>query len=312
MVEQSKRLLQILYLNRLGFLYPIEKRYILEYYMPKDCPQKSNVFFDRILKFDIDNWRNFLGRGLPRVDFSKYTYNVIKKELMNDIRWLNSGRGRVCTIEDENYPYLLKQIEDPPLVLYVRGSVETLNRPSVSVVGTRNPDEEGIMATQELGMQFSNAGYNVVSGFALGIDIHSHIGVIRGKQQHSLENSDFTDRGNPVVVLGTCVDYIYPVRHRQYAQEILNIGGVFVSELPLGKHLGKHSFIARNRIISAMSMHTIVVQAPRKSGALATADFALEQGRTVWVHRAGLKPEYEGTLNLWVQGAREVDALDVS
>lgn len=255
-------------------------------------------FFQQLSSFSQHKWSTLLGRKVKAMWDKKKIY-TIKKGVSIDIRWLQEKRGILCTIDSPYYPYLLKNIIDSPIVLFIKGAnIECLQQRNVAIVGTRNPDKRGKEASEILGYSLSNKGINVVSGFAFGIDIYAHRGVLRCVT----ENTSNT-KGVPIVVLGSAIDILYPRLHISLAAKVLAYGGILVSEYPPCSVTHKHNFICRNRIISGLSTDTVVVQSPETSGALATADFALEQGRNVWVHRVGIHSEFVGTRKLFEQGA---------
>lgn len=297
----KKRLMQLLYINRIAFLKPIEKYIIVTTYMDYHHPDISDSFFHKMLKFSHTDWRQFIGRNIREKSCEALRYEKIREGVVSDMRWLHSQHGGICSIDDASYPYLLREIADPPIVLYYIGNLSCLNRPSISIVGTRMPNEEGEKATFDMGNMLCKNGINIVSGFALGIDIAAHKGMLFAYHQTKSHTNKY---GNAVVVLGTHIDYIYPRRHIPLAQTILQNGGLFLSELPLHMNMNKYSFISRNRIISGLSMNTVVVQAPTKSGSLATAQFALEQGRELWVHSVGVHNDFQGSKHLFEEGAQ--------
>ena len=317
---KKKRLMQLLYLNRIAFLKPIEKYIIVKTYMDYRYPDVSDRFFHKVLKFSYTDWRQFVGRNIREKSCEALRYEKIKEGVISDMRWLHSQHGGICTIDDESYPHLLREIDDPPIVLYYIGDLSNISRPSVSIVGTRKPNQLGDKASFDMGKALCKKGINVVSGFALGIDIAAHKGLLSSYQNNvghngaaninTNINTNINQCGNAVVVLGTHIDYIYPRRHLPFAQKILNVGGVFLSELPLHMNMNKYSFISRNRIISGLSMDTVVVQSPSKSGALATARFALEQGRELWVHSVGMHPDFQGSQKLVEEGAGVLNSAD--
>jgi DNA processing protein len=173
----------------------------------------------------------------------------------------------VVTWYDDGYPAPLRTIYDPPPVLYLRGASEILERPMAAVVGSRRATPYGLTVARALGRGAGDAGHNVVSGMAAGIDTAAHRGVLTGT-------------GVTTAVFGCGVDVIYPAANRKLAAEIA-ARGLLVSELPLGTAPDRFTFPRRNRIISGLSRVTVVVEAGEKSGALLTADFAAEQGREV-------------------------------
>jgi DNA processing protein len=182
---------------------------------------------------------------------------------------------------DNAYPPLLREIPDPPLVLYYRGILPDPEKALVAVVGTRKPSSQARVRAFELGREFGKAGFPVVSGLALGIDAMAHKGNI--------------EAGAPTVaVLGSSPDMVYPHSNRDLARRILETGGLILSEYPPETGPFKWNFPARNRIISGMSRGTVVVEAPEKSGALITAGFARDEGRDLWMDAVGLKSKRGG------------------
>lgn len=173
---------------------------------------------------------------------------------------------QVVTLEDEAYPQTLREIFDPPLVLYCLGKVEALKAPALAVVGARKPSAYGRAMAESLSREAARRGLLVVSGLACGIDTQSHWGALAA--------------GRTLAVLGSGLDVLYPAMNRPLARKIAEQGAV-VSEFPLGsKPLGFH-FPLRNRIISGLSLAVIVVEATLRSGSLITARLALEQNRDV-------------------------------
>jgi DNA processing protein len=184
------------------------------------------------------------------------------------------------------YPPLLRELYDPPLVLYYRGTLPDPEKPAVSMVGTRHPSAAASREALRLGRELGEQGITVVSGLALGIDALAHRGCLEGG-------------GITIAVLGSGVDEVYPASNRMLARRILESGGALVSEYPCGTKPQKWNFPARNRIIAGFSRGTIIVEAPAASGALYTAQFALEQGRDLWVSSVGVSsPLGEGTKKL--------------
>ena len=192
---------------------------------------------------------------------------------------------------DLHYPPLLGEIADPPLALFVRGSLPQPGTILAAIVGTRFPTGAGREAAFRLGFELGRRGLTVVSGLARGIDREAHEGCIRAG-------------GRSLAVLGNGIDLIYPSSSRQTAQGLLEGGGAIVSEYPPGVPPLRWHFPARNRIISGMCRGVVVVQAPERSGALLTAEYALEQDRDLWVHAAGtVGSTGEGTRRLAESGA---------
>jgi len=174
-------------------------------------------------------------------------------------------------IKDKNYPPQLKKIPDPPKQLYVEGNdnLSVVNNP-LAVVGTRKISDYGRQMTEYFVKNLAKAGVTIISGLALGVDGLAH--------RVALENN-----GRTIAVLGSGLNHIYPTVHKKLAEKIVKSGGALVSEYSPQIPPYKSNFPARNRIVSGLSLGILVIEAPKKSGALITADFALKQKRKVFV-----------------------------
>ncbi len=205
----------------------------------------------------------------------------------------------IVTIEDGEYPRLLTNTNDPPPLLYVRGALSSLDEWALAVVGTRSPTVYGKEATRRLIADLAERGVTIVSGLARGIDSIAH--------ETALDAG-----GRTIAILGSGVDVIYPERNHNLVTRILEQGqGAIISELPLGTSPAPANFPPRNRIISGLSLATLVVEAGAKSGALITVGFALEQGREVFaVPGSILSKASEGTNQLIRRGAGVVTKAD--
>jgi DNA processing protein len=190
-----------------------------------------------------------------------------KAARLRGIRWVS--------LVSAAYPPLLREIYDPPALLFYRGTLPDGGRPMAAIVGTRRPHGTALRAAFEIGRDLGRRGISVVSGLALGIDAASHRGNLEGG-------------GRTYAVLGSGADEIYPSSNRPLARRILETGGGILSEYPPGTLPRKWQFPARNRIISALARGTLIIEAPAKSGALITARLALEQGRDLWVAETAL------------------------
>jgi DNA processing protein len=175
----------------------------------------------------------------------------------------------VITIRDQNYPRLLKEIYSFPPLLYVRGKLDLNNNFPLAVVGTRKITGYGQQAAQEIVSRLGAAGLTIISGLALGIDACAHQAALDGG-------------GKTIAVLGSGLDQIYPAANRKLAREITENNGAVISEFPPGTIPYKSNFPLRNRLISGLSLGTLVIEAGEKSGALITARYALEQNREVF------------------------------
>jgi DNA processing protein len=175
----------------------------------------------------------------------------------------------VLSLDDPFYPAQLKQIYDPPLVLYVRGSVTVIGQSGIAVVGTRHPTPYGTGMAERLACDLAARGLVIFSGLARGVDTASHRGAIAGK-------------GKTVAVFGTGVDQIYPKENSRLAENILALGGALISEFPMSTFPAPQNFPIRNRIISGISIGVLVVEAAEYSGTRITSRCALEQNRDVF------------------------------
>ena len=205
--------------------------------------------------------------------------------------------ARLVTFVDDDYPELLKQIHDPPLALYVQGTLEKKDKQSVAVVGTRRASHYGLSVADRLGYQLAKCGLVVVSGLARGIDSAAHQGALKGG-------------GRTIAVLGSALDTLYPPENAELARKITKQGAV-ISEYTLGREADRTTFPYRNRIISGMSMGAVIVEADTKSGAMMTADAALDQGRSVFAVPGRIdQPGSHGPHRLIKNGARLVEDID--
>ncbi len=205
--------------------------------------------------------------------------------------------ARVITPLDEDYPEPLKTIHDPPLALYVWGTLEPKDRHAIALVGTRRCSHYGKMVADRLAYQLAQTGFAVISGLARGIDWAAHEGALKGG-------------GRTVAVLGSALDRMYPPESQALAERIADQGAV-ISEFPLGTAPGRTTFPMRNRIVSGLSMGVVVVEAAHKSGALITAHEALEQGRAVFAVPGRIDSQASrGPHQLIKTGARIVEDVD--
>ncbi|MFT5721247.1 MAG: DNA processing protein [Motiliproteus sp.] len=212
--------------------------------------------------------------------------------------WLALSNHHLLTLDDPGYPAALRQIADPPALLYLIGDAEVLNVPQIALVGSRNASAQGLENAYAYGRYLSEKGLVPTSGLALGIDAAAHAGGLDGL-------------GLTVAVLGTGVDRVYPFRHQALAHRIVAKGGVLVSELALGTPPLAQNFPRRNRIISALSLGVVVVEAAYRSGSLITARQALEQGREVFALPGSIhNPLSKGCHSLIRQGALLVDSAE--
>jgi DNA processing protein len=215
--------------------------------------------------------------------------------------WTTHPDNYVLTLADHHYPPSLLTIVDPPPMIYVKGNISLLTRPSIAVVGSRNATTQGMQNAERFAHVLSAAGLTVISGLALGIDASAHHGALL----HALSERG---GGSTVAVTGTGLDLVYPARHRELAHRIA-AGGCLVSEYPLGTPAISSNFPRRNRIISGLALGVLVVEAAAQSGSLITARSALEQGREVFAIPGSIhSPLSKGCHQLIRQGAKLVES----
>ncbi|OGF26229.1 DNA protecting protein DprA [Candidatus Falkowbacteria bacterium RIFOXYB2_FULL_47_14] len=225
-------------------------------------------------------------------------FAAARKSIDPDALWekVNKENIAVIALEDDDYPNLLKEIYDPPHLLYYRGEIDKKNGSNLAVVGTRKFSPYGKQVTETLVSDLVNNNFTVISGLALGIDTLAH-------------NAALSLSGRTIAVLGTGLDKknLYPSSNLRLADMIAAEGGAIVSEFPLGTPPLKHNFPQRNRIISGMTLGTIVIEAGERSGALITARYALEQNREVFAVPGNIySPVSVGPNNLIKAGAKPV------
>jgi DNA processing protein len=273
------RKLLLLALSRAAFLRPRERYRLARRWLDVRNLETTSLA-------DI---RDLLGRGVRDGSWQPATWT---SQAWDDLEAIEAGRLHACFVGEGDYPRLLElKLADPPVVLFWRGTVPAWSRPMVAVVGTRRPTGRGRIAAVQTGKELAELRVPVISGLARGIDRNAHQGCLEGG-------------GTAIAVLGSGIDRVYPTSNLVLARQILEARGCLLSEYPPGVGVFKHHFPARNRIISGLSHTVVVIQAPARSGALITADYALEQGVDLVVHTAGLRgPEGAGTRELADAGA---------
>lgn len=220
-----------------------------------------------------------------------------EKILNYHIKYMKENNIKIININEREYPQALKKIYDPPISLYVKGNIEKLNNKNIGIVGCRECTTYGKKSAEYFSYNLSKQNINIVSGLAKGIDSYAHLGSL--------------NTGNTIAVLGNGLDMIYPKENLELANEIIKRGGTIISEYPCGTKPDKMKFPARNRIISGISSGIIVIEAKEKSGTLITVDFALEQGREVFVVPGNINSiNSVGTNDLIKQGARLVTTYE--
>ena len=221
-----------------------------------------NEIKEKLLSADINSFENFINE-----EFSKYNISAV-------------------TFASKNYPEKLKNIDTPPLVIYTKGDTNLLNKKSISIVGTRKPTTYGKIVCEKFTKELSKAGLVTVSGLAYGIDT-------------CVATTTLNAGGKTIAVLAGGLDSIYPSSNLGLANKIVENGGLLISEYRPKVKPAQYSFINRNRIVSALGLGTLIIEAGKTSGTMATAKHALEQGRELFVVPGNITSiESEGTNNL--------------
>jgi DNA processing protein len=217
-------------------------------------------------------------------------YQATAAEILD---WAKREKCRFLTQSDPDYPSLLKEISDPPLLLYARGRLDILAKTCISVVGTRRPTIYGVQMAEGIAEDLSRRGLCIVSGLARGIDAAAHRGALAAG-------------GSTIAVLGCGIDIVYPREHRRLTEKILE-NGLLLSEFTPGTSPAPQNFPVRNRIISGLALGTAIIEASEYSGSLITARLAMEQNREVFAIPGNLtSPQSFGPNFLIKQGAKLV------
>ena len=238
---------------------------------------------------------------LLQLGLKQATIDALRKPedrlIARDLEWCEAANNHIITRHDPNYPVLLTQLPDPPPLLYIHGDVNLLSEPQLAMVGSRNPSRSGQQTAIDFARHLASAGLVITSGLALGIDAAAHQGAL--------------DANAPTIaVMGTGLDRVYPARHRDLARRIAEQGSL-VSEFPIGTAPHPGNFPQRNRIISGLSLGTLVVEAAIRSGSLISARYALEQGREVFAIPGSIhNPLARGCHHLIRQGAKLVETAE--
>ena len=268
-------------LNRANGVGPMTLQILLEYFTtPKD------IFSATQSELESINLKKSQVTSLLNPDWAG-----VEKDLL----WLEGENNHICIFGEDDFPSLLRQIPDPPLLLYVLGNPKVLGFQQIAIVGSRTPTPMGKETAFEFAQYLASIGVVVTSGLALGIDAAAHKGAL-------------VAGGMTIAVTGTGLDRVYPAKNRDLAYEIA-ASGALVSEFPLETSPKPGHFPRRNRIISGLSRGVLVVEAALKSGSLITARQALEQGREVFAVPGSIhNPLARGCNSLIRQGAKLVES----
>jgi DNA processing protein len=233
--------------------------------------------------------------GVAEVTIPAIRARAYKQSAKEILTWAAKEQCSVIPYGSQKYPALLSEIADPPIVLYALGSLKPLQMPGIAIVGSRRPTLYGLQAARSLASELAERGICVVSGLARGIDAAAHGGCLQ-------------TGGSTLAVLGCGIDTVYPPEHRQLKEKIAASGTV-LSEFPPGTPPAPHNFPIRNRIISGLSLGSVIVEAREKSGSLITARLALEQNREVFAIPGNIfSPSSFGPNFLIKQGAKLVQS----
>jgi DNA processing protein len=222
-----------------------------------------------------------------------------RRQFEANFRWLNAKPGRfILPFNHSQYPSLLKQIASPPVLLFGYGSATQLNDYQLAIVGSRAPTPSGKELANQFACQLAEFGWTITSGMAIGIDGCSHQGALRANKA-------------TIAVLGTAIDKLYPNRHITLAEEIISNQGVIISEFAPKTKSNPAFFPRRNRIISGLSMGTLIVEAAIKSGSLITAKYAMEQNREVFAIPGSIRNPLSAGCHYLIQlGAKLVTSIN--
>lgn len=270
-------------LNRMGKVGPRTVTKLLQRW-----PDLQRMFQLSASELEKEGLSGVLAQNIAGFDF-----NLIQA----DFDWFNAADNHhILTWDSPEYPALLKEINDPPIVLYAKGQLSCLQQPKLAIVGSRNPTITGSENARMFAKSIAAYNVTIVSGLALGIDAQAHLGCLEAG-------------GQTIAVLGTGVDRIYPHRNVKIAHKIIQ-NGLLVSEFPLKSPPIAGHFPRRNRIISGLSLCTLVVESAIKSGSLITARMALEQNRDVLAIPGSIhNPLARGCHYLLQQGAKLVTSV---
>ncbi|PIP20709.1 MAG: DNA-protecting protein DprA, partial [Candidatus Omnitrophica bacterium CG23_combo_of_CG06-09_8_20_14_all_40_11] len=249
---------------------------------------------ENILKAPCEKLMGVSGIGK---EIARKVTSLKEKDIDEELDLAKKYNLKIITVDDKEYPENLKQIYDPPIVLYVKGELKDEDRLSVAIVGSRRASFYGLSCAEKFAADLSERNFTIISGLARGIDTSAHRGALK-------------QGGRTIAVIGSGFRHLYPAENKELAEEISRCGAV-ISEFPINAKPLSQNFPRRNRVISGLSLGVLVVEAARNSGALITADCALEQGRDVFALPGKIDSGNSfGTNGLIKQGAKLVSCAD--
>ena len=274
-----------IWFSLLDSLKPLQKKKLLDVF-----GNPKNIF--KAQKSELENLKFIKESNINEI-FQKRNILLIKRYE----EYITKNNIRIITIMDKEYPDKLKNIYDPPIILFTKGNINLLNDTSIAVIGCRKATRYGMNMAKKMSYDLSMKNIVIVSGMAKGIDGMAHIGALKS--------------GKTIAVLGSGVDYPYPYENINIYKEIIKNNGLIVSEFIVGTRPNDKNFPQRNRIISGLSDGIFVIEAKKKSGTMITVDFALEQGKNVYVLPGNVSSlNSEGTNELIKQGAKIVTCAE--
>lgn len=264
-------------------LTPIEKVALFEKYGSSK----------NILELRKGTLKNILGR---RWSGNRFDPDVLRNKAVKIIPYLEKTGINIMRYDNAEYPFGLKMIPDYPFLIYYRGNIKFDYEKSISIVGTRKPNSEGLKRTQIFTQELTKNDYTIISGLALGIDSAAHYNCI-------------VNNGKTIAVLGCGIDRIYPYVNKELARMILENGGGIISEYPPGIIPKKWNFPKRNRIIVGLSRRVLITQSPSRSGSLISAMLSVDYNRDLFVvsPMEQYREKDAGNLELIFSGAAEVN-----
>src|SRR3954464_10073698 len=272
-------------LNMIEHVGPIRVRQLMQYF--EDAPSILAASKDKLMRVQ--------GIGVDIAEAIADWQNGI--DLSGELKRIQDLGCHVLTQADETYPELLRQIYDPPIVLYVRGQLTAKDKNAVAIVGSRQTTHYGVEVARKLAYQLAYIGVTVVSGGARGIDTAAHQGALAAK-------------GRTVAVLGTGINIVFPPENMELFERIAASGAV-ITQFAFNRSADKQSFPIRNRIVAGTTLGTVVVEANLTSGALITANFATEYGRQVFAVPGRIdSPRSKGCHELIKKGAKLCEGVE--